>query len=506
LRKSLIMLLTLLLLLALVPAVSAQDSPLRLMGYEEADSNRVWANHRFFERMENLSGLKFEFIQHSDLAGYREALNAYQPDDPDLPQVLFKARLDPVWAQQLLERGLLVDLAPHLAEHAPNLHALMQRDPAIARAITLPGGAIPALPYIADKPGQNILWVNKAWLEELKLPLPASLEQFEQALAAFKTRDPNRNGRQDEVPLSALGPYDLKYLAHAWGLVGNDFNLYVDEEGQVRFMPLAENFGAFLGGLASWYEQGLLDRDSFTAIDSLRRVTDAKATNRFGAFLAPLPTVVVPLEWTTQYHALLPFPHEGQAVYRAVAGRVYYGAFALTSASGVDLPRLLSWVDRLYAPEGAILAGVGVEGEDYVVDGDGSWRLLREPGDRVYLSDVIIATDHAAPGIAMDGFQRSFSDPLVRSLSEQTDQVAAASILPFPDIPLTQAEMDAIAPLQAQLGLYVDESIARFVLGEWQVTPEQLTAFQERLNELGVEQFLGIWQQIYDRGMGKDGV
>ncbi len=216
--------------------------------------------------------------------------------------------------------------------------------------------------------------------------------------------------------------------------------------------------------------------------------------------------MVVPLEWTTQYHALLPFPYEGQAVYRAVAGRVYYGTFALTSASGEDLPRLLSWVDRLYAPEGAILAGVGVEGEDYVVDGDGSWRLLREPGDRVYLSEVIIATDHAAPGIAMDGFQRSFSDPLVRSLSEQTDQVAAASTLPFPDIPLTQAEMDAIAPLQAQLGLYVDESIARFVLGEWQVTPEQLAAFRERLNELGVEQFLGIWQQIYDRGMGKDGV
>jgi len=206
LRKSLIMLLTLLLLLALVPAVSAQDSPLRLMGYEEADSNRVWANHRFFERMENLSGLKFEFIQHSDLAGYREALNAYQPDDPDLPQVLFKARLDPVWAQQLLERGLLVDLAPHLAEHAPNLHALMQRDPAIARAITLPGGAIPARPTSQTSPARTSCGSTKPGWRSSSCPCLPAWSSLSRRLRPSKPATPTATAARTRFPSAPWVP------------------------------------------------------------------------------------------------------------------------------------------------------------------------------------------------------------------------------------------------------------------------------------------------------------
>ena len=85
-------------------------------------------------------------------------------------------------------------------------------------------------------------------------------------------------------------------------------------------------------------------------------------------------------------------------------------------------------------------------------------------------------------------------------------QVAAASALPFPDLPLTQADINAIAPLQAQLGRYVDESIARFVMGEWQPTAEQFAAFRTQLEELGVQDFLALWQGILDREDGNHGL
>jgi len=503
LRKPLAALLAFALLFAM-PAAFMEEAAVSLMGYEEADNNRVWANHRFFERMEEATGVRFDFAQYSDLNNYLNTLKAFTVEDGNLPQVLFKAQLDPVTAQELLDKGVLVDLAPYLKDSAPNFYALMESDQAIARAISLEGGAIPALPHLAGRPGQNILWINKTWLDELKLQAPTNLEEFEQVLSAFKTRDPNRNGRNDEIPLSVLGPYEMKYLAHAWGLLTNDFNIFL-EDGKVSFMPLEEGFERFVADTARWYEEGLLDRDSFTTLDSLRRVTDAKAANRFGAYFAPLPTVVVPMEWTGQYQALMPLQYEGRAVYRAAASPVFYGAFALTAACE-DIPRMLSWVDRLYTREGAILAGVGVEGADYVVDGDGSWRLLREPGDRSYLSEVIIAADQSTPGISMDDFQLSYTDPVVRSLTEQTMQVAAASALPFPDLPLTQADINAIAPLQAQLGRYVDESIARFVMGEWQPTAEQFAAFRTQLEELGVQDFLALWQGILDREDGNHGL
>lgn len=493
-----------LLLLALLLTSQAGAQELRLLGFEPTESNRVWSDNRFFERMQDITGIGFTFSQYGDLASYREKLNGLSKLDADLPQVLFKAMLSPIQAQDLLDRGVIVDLAPYLQEHAPDFYALMEAQPELRRAITLADGSIPALPNIAQTTGQNPLWINRAWLEELKLPVPTNLEDFISTLSAFKTRDPNRNGRNDEIPLSFIGPYDLKYLAHAWGLVANDFNLFV-QEGQVRFMPLEAGFEAFIREVSALYADGLMDRDGFTQVDSLRRVTDAKSTKQFGAFFSPLPTNVVPSEWTADYSILLPLTHKGQRSYRAVASPFTYGAFALTTACD-NIPGMLAWVNHLYTQEGAILAAIGKEGEDYVFDGDGSWRLLREAGDRQYFTDVIIATDQATPGITTEDFQARYSDPLVRSLTEQSKQLSQVSVLPFPDIPLTQEEASAIAPLQAALGRYVDEAIARFVLGEWATDDAQFAAFREELYSLGLSQFLALWQGMYDRGMNEHGL
>ena len=110
-------------------------------------------------------------------------------------------------------------------------------------------------------------------------------------LQAFKDKDPNRNGKRDEIPLSFLGAYDLKYLAHAFGLAANDFNLFV-KEGQAAFMPLEEDFWAFLSWCRALYQGGLLNKNGFSTLDAFRRVSDAKATRVLGAFFAPLRVLV----------------------------------------------------------------------------------------------------------------------------------------------------------------------------------------------------------------------
>lgn len=500
LRKTIVLFLVVLMMLPLIPALTeAQPAEhlVSIMGYEPQDSYRIWQDNLFFSRMQQRTGIMLEFMQEGDLASYHQKLLGFSADDPALPQVLFKANLSPQLALVLREKGLLVDLGPHLQEHAPNFYRLMEEKPVIRKAITLQDGSIPALPFLAQTPAQNILWINRDWVKELKLEMPTTAAELEALLLAFKTRDPNRNGRQDEIPLSFIGPYDLKYLAHAHGLAANDFNIYV-EDGQVQFMPLQPGFADFLAWAHSLYQAGLLDQDGFTTVDSLRRVTDAKGSNRYGAFFAPLPTNVVPVEWTAQYQAMLPLSYQGKTVYRDVASTISFGTFALT-ASCRNIAEMLFWVDYLYTEEGSVLAGIGREGEDYVVDGDGSWRLLREAGDRGYFSQVIIATDETVPGIASEDFQLNYIDTQVKSLTEQSRQVAALSSLPFPDIPFTQEELDRLAHLQAQIGKYVDESIGRFVLGEWETTPEQFDLFRQELKALGADQLTSIFQEMLDK-------
>lgn len=500
-------LLTLLLVCSLsLPAFSVEGGQreMTMMGFEAAENNRVWADNLFFKRMQEISGLGFQFRQFSDLDDYYAKVKGMKQGDPDLPDVLFKGRLTPALTKDLFEAGVLIDLAPHLQAHAPAFYALMQGDEEILKAVTLPGGEIPALPYISLSPGQNALWINQSWLDELKLGMPGTIDELRLALEAFASRDPNRNGRSDEIPLSFNGPYDLKYLGHAWGLVANDFNVFV-RDGTVRFMPLEDQFRPFIIWLSEVWQAGLLDRDGFTTIDSLRRQTDAKAVNRFGAFFAPIPTNLVPVEWAGQYQAMPPIPYEGLQVYRAIASLVFTGAFALTSACD-DIAAALEWVDWLYTQEGAVLAGVGKENEDYVVDGDGSWRLLQEGASQAYLSGAIIATDNFAPGISSEEFQRRYTDRMVRQLTEQTEKVAGFSVNPFPPFSLSGTEEAEIAALQMTIGRYVDESVARFVLGEWETSEEQFLAFREELDRLGLAEFLAFWQRINDRGLMGNGL
>ena len=173
-------------------AFAQEGQAVRLMGFELQDNNRLWSENRFFERMEQRTGIRFEYHQYGELTAYLAAVNALQKDQEDLPEALLKARLDPVLAQELYDRGALIDLAPLLDEHMPNLSALMAQDPSIRSAITLQSGIIPALPFIAQSPGQNILWINKDWLATLRLEMPANAKELEAVLSAFLKDDTYR--------------------------------------------------------------------------------------------------------------------------------------------------------------------------------------------------------------------------------------------------------------------------------------------------------------------------
>ncbi len=481
--------------LSLVTTGLAQT--MTLMGFEDPAIGRDWNKNQFFQHMAQKTGLDFTFRQYRDEAAYHQALAALGEDGQPLPDVLFKAALRPDETMQLLDLGVLIDLAPYLEAHCPNLTALMAENPNLRQAITLPGGRIGALPFVEMAPAQNVLWINKSWLDSLKLDMPVDSEALSDVLRAFKTGDPNRNGRQDEVPLSFMGPYDLKYLAHAFGLLANDYHVFIDDD-TVRFMPLEPDFMRFISWCRALYQEGLLAKDGFATLDTFRRITDAKATKRYGAFFAPLPTYLLPLEWAGEYQALPPLSYQGRQVYRSIAQPVLTGTFAITSACP-DVGAALSWADTLYSPEGAVLAGIGLEGTDYVVDGDSSWRSIPGIQDPQYQTDSIISTGTTIPGISSDAFQRRYSDPMVKTLSEQVDVVSAVARMPFPLFLLTAGEMAEIAPLQAEIARHVDVSMARFILGEREISRAEFDLFRSELEERGLARFLAFWQGIYNR-------
>ncbi len=496
-KKALCCLLGMMLLTGTFTAGALEDPNFVMAGYEEEDSGRTWAGNLFFARIQDKTGIAFTFDQARNYEAWQKVKAGYLQPGAQLPDVLFKASLSPAETMLYLDEGILLDLAPLIEANAPSLHALLIRYPDVRAAVTLPGGRIGALPFINLAPSQNCLWINNDWLKALKLDMPATWQELQSVLETFKNEDPNRNAKDDEIPLTFLGAYDLKYLAHAWGLAANDFNVSA-KDGKAVFMPLEENFRPFIAWCRELYQQGLLDSDGFQTVDTLRRVTDAKAAVRYGALFAPLPSTILPGEWLSSYSAVTPLTYEGRQVYRTISPGAIPGTFAITTACR-DAAAMLKWVDSFYTPEGAILASAGQEGIDYLVDGDGSWRRTPEAEQNGFQANSLILSGSVPPGIPNDAFQRRYADPVVRAISEEIDRVAAVAADPFPPFSLSYAQEQAISPLQSCIGRYVDESIARWVLGEWELSDAQFTQFGQELERLGLGEFMAFWQNVLDQ-------
>lgn len=466
----------------------------------ELNTSRDWANNDFFKRMAEKTGISFTFNQYSENEKWREA-KAEMLETGKYPDVLFKANLSQTETIEMMNRGMLLDLSQYInEENCPNLWALLQQHPEYLEAITLPDGKIGALPQIQDYSVQNYMWINEKWLKNLGLSEPTTAQELVDVLTAFKTMDPNRNGKADEIPLGFIGPFDLKFLGHAFGLVANDYNIFA-EDGKVQFMPLQEEYRTFITWLKDLYQAGLIDQQGFSIVDTMRTVTDSKAAATYGIILTNNISNIFQVDWSTDYTILIPLSYEGRQQYRNFAGNVVSGTFAITTACE-NPEAVLGWVDYLYSEDGAILASVGQQNVDFVVDGDQSWRYLDHVSSNSYFT-IFALIDGVPfyPGIQASDFQMRMSglSDAQRAPLKRQAQMRSMLVMPFPYYALDAAQAAEISPLQNAIASYVDLQIGRWLLGEEEISDTSFAAFEEKLNDLGLDEFLAFWQDVLDR-------
>ena len=477
-----------------------ESRPVYVMAGFDDTSYRDWASNQFFIRMEERTKVSFSYRQYKSLDAWTEAKSGMTASG-DLPDVLFKAALTSDECIALREKGVLIDLKPYLEEYAPNLWAILQQHPEYEQAITLTDGSIAALPFINALPVQNYMWINTVWLKTLNLQEPTTAEELVDVLKAFSERDPNRNGRKDEIPFGFLGPFDLKFLGHAFGLVANDYNLFV-QDGQVRFMPLEDGFRPFIRWCRELYQAGLLDQNGFMLSGSMRAVTDNDTKPTYGVILTPAAADVFRTSWgQSDYAILMPLEYEGKRIYRDFTGPLLRGAFAVTSACK-DPGAMLAWADTLYTEDGAILASVGKENVDYLIDGDGTWRMTDAAVQNAdyYSAMTLIDGGGTYPGIMAEEFQRKYGGQgRYLDVLKRQEQFRAFAVMPFPYRSLTAAQLETVKPMQESIGAYVDIQIGKWVQGQEEISDASFDAFETHLKELGLDQFLAFWQEILEQ-------
>ena len=495
--RKIIALLTAALLLAGCCSVFAegQKAPdFILEGYDGEDSTRNWETNLFFTRMEERTGITFQFREYTSYNRWQERKNALLQGE-DLPDVLFKAELNSGDVRDLYEAGILIDLRPYLEEYAPDLWQRLQDDPETLAAITMADGAIPALPAMDALQNNDVMWINTAWLKRLKLETPTDADSLKEVLIAFRDHDPNGNGAKDEIPLAFIGMWELRFLGHAFGIVDNDYYVSV-KDGKVTSDLTSDRNRAFLAWLHELWKEGLLDPNGFSMADTMRTVTDENAAIPYGLIMSSSPLTVLPSNALGSYAVLLPLTCEGKQIYRDFAGTVIRGTFAITKRCE-EPEKLVSWVNYLYTEEGARMAQYGLEGVEYSFREDGLWEWnesLSNVADYVIPGNTI-GSGSSAPGIQATGFQLQYNDEETRKDIQQLTELQEYSVLPYPQVTLSKEDEKAISEMQKELATYAETAMARFVTGDVPLDDEHWELFCRTCEEKGLSRMIEIWQK-----------
>ncbi len=124
----------------------------------------------------------------------------------DLPDILLGFSPSTSLIAQQGVQGTFLPLNDLMAKYGDETKRVFQKErPQLLPLITSPDGKVYGLPevnecfhcFLAQK-----MWVYKPWLDKLGLAVPKTTDEFEAMLKAFKDKDPNGNGKADEVPLS----------------------------------------------------------------------------------------------------------------------------------------------------------------------------------------------------------------------------------------------------------------------------------------------------------------
>lgn len=185
----------------------------------------------------------------------------------EIPDLLFNATINTDYSQY---NGLFEDLSPLIDKDAPNIQKMFEEHPELKTVSTSTDGKIYSTPrYQRFWPKTNsTMYINKQWLDKLGLAVPTDWDELYDDLVAFKTKDPNGNGKADEIPMDfqGFGAYNPQLLLGSEGIQLTDAvtNGYFAEDSQVKNFFIDDRYKTLVQWLHKCYQAGVITADTFT--------------------------------------------------------------------------------------------------------------------------------------------------------------------------------------------------------------------------------------------------
>lgn len=187
----------------------------------------------------------------------------------EIPDILINCTATSDYAQY---NGLFADLTPLIQKDGPNLTQMFKDRPEIKNLVTQTDGKIYSAPRFKGgiwPDSVGTCFINKTWLNNLGLKEPTTWDELEQVLIAFRDKDPNKNGKKDEIPMDfngMTGGFGACQLLGGEGLQLTDSLVdgYFAEDGTVKDFFVDPRYKKLVKFLAKLWSEGLINKDTVT--------------------------------------------------------------------------------------------------------------------------------------------------------------------------------------------------------------------------------------------------
>ena len=282
---------------------------------------------------------------------------------PDLIQTGGRARFDKYGRE-----GAYMPLNDLIDKYAPNVKKVLDEHPDYKEFITATDGNIYYLPYIQAGDASEGWFVRQDWLDKLGLKAPETIQELHDVMKAFKEKDPNGNGQQDEVPYFSRNKNSgIDDLYALWN-VNTSFTV---ENGKVKYAPAEKQFKEATATIASWYKEGLIDQEIYTRGEKSREFMLGNniggMTHDWFGSTADYNTKLKDSVPGINFIPIAP-PAGYDGVQREMKRRESVTDSGVAISSNTKNPELaIKWLDFWYSEEGHRLMNFGIEGEDYTM-------------------------------------------------------------------------------------------------------------------------------------------
>ena len=430
--------------------------------------------------------------------------------------------------------GTFIDLTPYINEEVmPNLTRILEEHPGIRAAITMDDGCIYGLPSaeqmgtagIGKEEDYSIFtipqfsMINKAWLDDLGLEVPTTLDELEVCLQAFKDNDMSAryygNDPGSTIPMSTgfdqwCWGQNIFYAGFGFTNWTNDIcnDLVLQPDGKVNFVCDDDGYRAAMDYFHNWYAKGLMDIETFSQDD-----TQLMSKCQQGYVGVSTWWYIEELmgDYAKDYVFLpvLAGPDGTKNVTVRTGGGTSSGQLSITEAC--ESPsNLLKFYDKWYDGETVMQLQYGPIGVFFTgQDENGVWNSITEEEAQAQFGkgagELKSTYEVAGPKLILSHYYSDtfkMEDRAVERLTDLYDywmpQVSDTTTYPI-DCVFTAEELETIDRYKTDFQDTVAENEGLWIKNGGP-TDEEWEAYKQNLSATcGMDELLTVYQEAYDR-------